>query len=314
MEKKAKIRPPSAAGQFYPEDKKELEKELNRMMEESQLPLINGEIFGLLLPHASYIFSGAIAVLGLKALRGKKFDSVIILSDSHYEYFDGVSVWPEGEWETPLGKIEVDKEIAGRIISFSKRFFSKQSVHLFDHTIEVQLPLLQKALGSFKLVPIVIGSEGKDWKKLAEAILESTKGRKVLIIVSSDLSHYPSYGEAKRADRAVLGAIESLDDEILNKTITKLEKRNIPGAQTFLCSKDSVRTLMNITKSLRGKAKILGYANSGDVGGEKDRVVGYGSMVFLKKESPAPEEKKELADISEPQWRALSEVSQLIIL
>ena len=312
MEKKAKIRPPSAAGQFYPEDKKELEEELNRLMAGSPASRINGEVFGLLLPHASYVFSGAVAALGMKAVEGKKFDAVIILADSHYEYFEGVSVWPEGEWETPLGKIEVDKEIAGKIISSSEGFVSRQSVHLFDHTIEVHLPLLQKTLGRFKLVPVVIGSEGKDWKKLAEVILDIMKKRRVLVIASSDLSHYPPYGEAKEADQAVLGAIESLDDKILDKSIAELEKKNIPNAQTFLCSRESAKVLMEIARNLEGKAKILGYANSGDSGGEKDKVVGYGSVAFFKEGDLALKEKEELADIAKPRWRALSGVNRLI--
>ena len=312
MEKKAKIRPFSAAGQFYPEDKKELEEELDRLIAESPSPGINGEVLGLLLPHASYVFSGAVAALGVKAVEGNKFDTVIVLADSHYEYFEGVSVWPEGEWETPLGKIEVDKETAGKIISSSERFVSRQSAHLFDHTIEVQLPLVQKALGRFKLVPIVIGSEDRDWKKLAEAIFGIIKGKKVLIIASSDLSHYPSYEEAKKADQAILKAIEGLDTEILDKNIAELKKKNIPDAQTFLCSRDSVKALMEITRNFGGKARVLGYTNSGDLRGGKARVVGYGSVAFFKEEGLAPEEKKELMDIAKPQWRALSGVNRLI--
>jgi MEMO1 family protein len=312
MENKAKIRPPSAAGQFYPEDKKELEEELNRLMAGSPASRTNGEVFGLLLPHAGYAFSGEVAALGIKAVEGRKFDAVIILADSHYEYFEGVSVWPEGEWETPLGKIKVDKEIAGKIISFSERFISRQSAHLFDHTIEVHLPLLQKALGRFKLVPIVIGSEERDWKKLAEAILGIIKGRKVLIIASSDLSHYPPYEEAKKADQTTLRAIESLDTEILDKNIAEMEKMNIPNAQTFLCSRDSVKALMEIARNFEGKARVLGYANSGDLGGGKSQVVGYGSVAFFKEGGLALKEKEELADIAKPRWRALSGVNRLI--
>ena len=173
------LRQPAVAGEFYPEGRKELGKIIDRLLVQAKPSAINGEIFGLLLPHASYVYSGPAAAYGFKAISGKSFDTVIIIGDSHYDTFDGVAVWPEGEWETTLGKIKIDENLAKKIISDSRRFFRRDSAHLWEHSIEVQLPFLQKTLKNFKILPIVFGSENKDWKLLAKTILNNVKNKKV---------------------------------------------------------------------------------------------------------------------------------------
>lgn len=258
-----KLRPPAVAGQFYPEDKKELEGMIEQFLAQAEPPKIDGEVFGLLLPHAGYIFSGPVAVYGFKAITRKDFNTVIIIGDSHYERFDGVSIWPEGSWETPLGKVEVDKSLAEKILSASDRFLVRDSAHLFEHSLEVQLPFLQKTLKDFKIVPIIFGSEDEDWQGLAEVILENIGGKKILVIASSDMSHYLPYQEAKVIDRQTL-------DSILNLSTENLE----------VCAKDSVKTLLKIAKNLKAKTKLLKYANSGDTAGDKLQVVGYGAVAF----------------------------------
>lgn len=257
------IRPPAVAGQFYPEDRKELETAIEELLIKVEPPQTKGEIFGLLLPHAGYIFSGPIAAYGFKAIAGQKFDTVIIMGDSHCERFDGVSFWPEGSWQTPLGEVEIDAELAKKMLAGSRRFFRRDSAHLFEHSIEVQLPFLQKTLKGFKILPIIIGSEDEDWQILAEKILENRKNRKILIIASVDLSHYLSYDKARKADEKTLSSIVSLNNQNLE-----------------VCASDSSKVLIEIAKKLGGKAKLLKYANSGDTAGDKSQVVGYGAVVF----------------------------------
>jgi AmmeMemoRadiSam system protein B len=256
------IRLPAVAGQFYPEDKRGLEKIINELLAKAEPTKIDGEIFGLLLPHAGYVYSGSVAAYGFKAVAGKKFDTVVIVGDSHCERFDGVAVWPEGIWQTPLGKVEVDGEAAKKIFASSQRCFRKDSAHLFEHSLEVQLPFLQKALKGFKILPIVFGSEDEDWQMLAETILKNI-GQKFLIIASTDLSHYLPYEEAKKIDEQTL-------NDILNFQSEKLE----------VCAADSTKTLIEVAKKLGGKAELLKYANSGDTAGDKERVVGYGTVAF----------------------------------
>lgn len=280
------IRSPAVAGQFYPGNKEELEMMIDEFLAQAKPPRIEGEVFGLLLPHAGYVFSGPVAASGIKAIAGKSFDTVILIGDSHHERFDGVSIWPAGFWETPLGKVEVDKELAAKILSASDKFMVRDSAHLFEHSLEVEIPFLQKTLKNFKILPIIFGSEDKDWKELAQAILENIRGKKVLIVVSSDLSHYPPHPQAQKADLETLEAILSLDPQELEKELT-------PNFQTYLCGADSVKTLMEITRTLGAKAKLLKYANSGDVSvGDKSQVVGYGAVAFYI------DEKEELLKIA----------------
>lgn len=279
---KEKIRFPAVAGQFYPEGKRELNKALESLFEDVEVPEIPGKIFGLVLPHAGYDFSGKVAACGVKAVSKEEIETVIIIGDSHYEYFDGVSVWPGGVWQTPLGNVEVDEDLAQKILSSSKRFLVRDSAHLFEHCLEVQIPLFQRTLKYFKILPIVFGSEDKDWRELAQAIIKSSEGKKVLIVASSDLSHYPPYKVAEKSDMETINAILSLDVVELKEKIKGLEKKNIANAQTFLCAQDSVKTLMEIAKFKKAKAKLLKYANSGDTGGDKNKVVGYSSIAFFK--------------------------------
>lgn len=260
---KEKIRLPAVAGQFYPGEKKELEKIIDQFLTQAKPPKIEGEIFGLLLPHAGYVFSGPVAAYGFKAIASKNFDTVIIIGDFHYERFEGISIWSAGHWQTPLGKVKIDKELASKILSASERFMVRDSAHLFEHSLEVEIPFLQKVLKNFEILPIIFGSEDEDWETLAQAILENTKDKKVLIIASSDLSHYLPYEEAQKIDKQTLEAI-------LNKNYQNLEA----------CARDSVKTLMKIAEILGAKAKLLKYLNSGDTAEDKLQVVGYGAIAF----------------------------------
>ena len=254
----------AVAGQFYPEEKSELEEMIDGFLGETEPSEIKGEIFGLLLPHAGYAYSGQIAAYGFKTITGKDFDRVFIITDSHCERFDGVSVWSAGEWETPLGRVGLDAELARQLLTTSPRFFRRDSAHLFEHSIEVQLPFLQKTIKDFKILPIVFGSENEDWQILAEAIFKNIN-KKTLIIASADLSHYLSYEEAKKIDKKTL-------DNILNLQNDNLE----------VCATDSTKTMIEIAKKLGGRAKLLKYANSGDTAGDKSQVVGYGAIAFYR--------------------------------
>ncbi len=272
------LRQSAVVGEFYPENKEELKKMIDGFISEAKTPKIDGEIFGLLLPHAGYDYSGHVAASGFKMVAGKNFDTVIIIGDSHYERFNGVAVFPRGEWETPLGRIKVNENLAQKITAGSRRFLRRDSAHLWEHSIEVQLPFLQRTLKNFKILPIVFGSENKDWKLLAKIILKNIKGKRVLVIASADLSHYLSYEKAKEIDKKTL-------NNVLNLKVNGLD----------ICAIDSAKTIIEITKKLRGRAQLLKYANSGDrvpagrVGdpstslrASKSRVVGYGAVAFIK--------------------------------
>ena len=277
-----KIRFSSVAGQFYPEEKGKLEEVIDNFLKGAKISSIEGEIFGILVPHAGYVFSGPVAAHCYKVIQGKNFETVVLIGDSHYEYFDGVSVWDRGEWETPLGRVEVDEILAKEILSFSKRFLVKDSAHLFEHSLEVQIPFLQKVLKNFKILPLIFGSEDKDWKDLAKAILKLMEKKKILIVASSDLSHYPPYEVAVEADKKTIEGILSSDPEKFKEKIENLKKL-FPDVDTFACAQDTIKTILEVSKNLKGKAKLLKYQNSGDtIYGEKTQVVGYSAIVFFK--------------------------------
>jgi AmmeMemoRadiSam system protein B len=282
IDQKEKLRFPAVAEQFYPEGEKELSQMIDKFLKDAKVPKIEGEIFGILVPHAGYIFSGPVAAHCYKAIEGKKFNTVVLIGDSHYEYFDGVSVWDRGEWETPLGRVKVDEELAKEILSFSKRFFVKDSAHLFEHSLEVQIPFLQKVLKNFRVLPLIFGSEDKDWKDLAKAILKLIERKKILIVASSDLSHYPPYEVAIEADKRTIEGVLSSDPEKFKEKIENLKKL-FPDVDTFACAQDTIKTILEISKNLKGKAKLLKYQNSGDtIYGERSQVVGYGAICFYK--------------------------------
>ena len=282
IDQKEKLRFPAVAGQFYPGEREELNQMIDEFLKNAKVPKIEGEIFGILVPHAGYIFSGPVAAYSYKAIQGKNFETVILIGDSHYEYFDGVSVWDRGEWKTPLGRVKVDEELAKEILNFSKRFFVKDSAHLFEHSLEVQIPFLQKVLKNFKILPLIFGSEDKDWKELAKAILKLMEKKKILVVASSDLSHYPPYEIALEADKRTIDGILASDPERFKEKIENL-KRLFPNVDTFACAQDTIKTILEISKNLKGKAKLLKYQNSGDtIYGEKSQVVGYCAIAFIK--------------------------------
>ncbi len=282
VDQREKLRFSAVAGQFYPGEKKELEEMIEGFLKEAKIPKIEGEIFGILVPHAGYVFSGLVAAHCYRAIQGKKFETVVLIGDSHYEYFDGVSVWDRGEWETPLGRVKVDEELAREILDFSKRFFVKDSAHLFEHSLEVQVPFLQKVLKNFKILPLIFGSEDKDWKELAKAILKLMEKRKILVVASADLSHYPPYEIAIEVDKRTIEGILRLDPEKFKEKIETLKKL-FPDVDTFACAQDTIKTILEISRNLKGKAKLLKYQNSGDtIYGEKSQVVGYSAVVFTK--------------------------------
>jgi AmmeMemoRadiSam system protein B len=149
---------------------------------------------------------------------------------------------------------------------------------LFEHSLEVQIPFLQKVLKNFRILPLIFGSEDEDWKDLGKAILKLMEKKKILIVASSDLSHYPPYEMAQKVDKITMEGILSSDPERFKEKIKNLEKL-FQDIETFACAQDTIKTILEISKNLKGKAKLLKYQNSGDtIYGERSKVVGYGAV------------------------------------
>lgn len=288
---KKQVRKPVAAGTFYPGNETELSSMIDEFLDKAELPQLKPYIRALIVPHAGYIYSGQVAAYGYKALIGKNISTVILIGNSHQEYFDGISIYPDGYFETPLGKVEIDTDFTKKLIEADNRIYFKESAHIEEHSLEVQLPFLQKILESFKIVPIIIGNQPGVVEILINA-LKPLMSDDILLIASTDLSHYPSYEDAKYADNKTITGILSGKKDEFKKAIIDLEKENIPNLQTCACGHDAIEAVMGLTEGK--KTQLLKYANSGDVSmGDKSQVVGYAAIVFMDSTS-SPQASSEL--------------------
>lgn len=279
------IRKAAVAGGFYPGSKPELENFVDTMLRQTTPSVIKGNIRGIIVPHAGYIYSGPVAAYAYKALEGQDIKTVIILSNSHTDWFSGISIYKEGSFETPLGLVEIDKAFAEKIMAASpKVIIERPSAHMREHTLEVQLPFLQRVLKNFKIVPLVFGNDDSALTTLLADALKKNIDDKTLIVASTDMSHYPPYDAASTADHQTIQAIQTGKAENLDATLKKLGGERVPNAETFLCGVSGVRTLLLVSQTLGfSNVHFLNYSNSGDsFMGDKSRVVGYSSFAFTK--------------------------------
>lgn len=272
------IRPPAVAGLFYPGLQTVLTRNLDELMLRAATRGKRGKLKGLIAPHAGYSYSGYTAATGYKLLKERPFSSVIIVGPSHREYFNGVSIYDGDAFKTPLGDVEVDAGLRDQLVHAWKDIALTDTGHAAEHSVEVQLPFLQRVLGSFSFVPVVMGDQRREYcKRLAEAIGEVCAGKDVLLVASSDLSHYHPYKVAIELDRMVLNQIEHYDPEGL---MEKLEAEELEA-----CGGGPVAAVMMAARKLgANSSQILHYCNSGDVSGEKDAVVGYVSAALFQEE------------------------------
>jgi AmmeMemoRadiSam system protein B len=271
------IREPVVAGVFYPDNPEVLSRDVKRYLENAKKEKLEGEIVALISPHAGYMYSGQVAAYAYKLIEGKAFDSVFVVAPSHRALFKGASLYDRGGYRTPLGVVPVDIDLSKKMMEKRKEIQFLPDAHSEEHSIEVQVPFLQVVLKSFKLVPIVMEPywSWETCQYLASAITETVRGKKVLLIASSDLSHFHSYNQAVKLDKIVLNHIERFDPEGLN--------RDLKGGHCEACGGGPIISIMLAAKALgANKGKALKYLNSGDVTGDRSRVVGYAAGVFYK--------------------------------
>lgn len=270
------IREPAVSGTFYPGNAESLKTEIGAYLDSACFDPVPGEIIGIISPHAGYMYSGPVAAYGYKTLVGKRFATVVVISPSHRIYFDGASVMAKGAYKTPLGTIEIDEEMADTLLSKYKLLSADAKPHRNEHSLEVQLPFLQVVLGQFRLIPIVMGSqETGNCRNLAGALFETIRdcGKEVLIVGSTDLSHYHPYPEAVRLDSVAVNHLTAYDLDGIAKAMEQ-EKLEACGAGPML-------TTGLLARMLGATAcTVLKYMNSGDITGDKSGVVGYVSSVF----------------------------------
>lgn len=273
-----KVKKPVFAGSFYPAERNQLEKRLDIYLKaaSTQTKRTSSHIFGLISPHAGYDYSGQVAAYAYNQIKDRDYKTVIIIGPSHQVPFRGISIYPVGSWETPLGTVQVDIKTAKTLMDNCNAIKVYPAAFAREHSLEVQLPFLQKTLKSFKIVPLAVGFiEKDDYKRLSDALLRllEQNPKDILFVASSDMSHYHSYNKASQMDRVTLKYIEHLDVDRLFE--------NLQNGNCELCGAPGVITLMMMASKLNAHVKTLNYANSGDVTGDKNRVVGYGATAFM---------------------------------
>ncbi|PID57481.1 MAG: AmmeMemoRadiSam system protein B [Ignavibacteriae bacterium] len=269
------IREPKVAGMFYPAEADELEKLIYHLLAQVNLKEKYNSVKGLISPHAGYVYSGQTAAYAYSTIRDKSYENVIVISPSHREYFDGISIYDGDAYKTPLGIIPVNKNLRDEFIKQSNIIFTSTKGHGAEHALEVQLPFLQVVQSNFKIIPIVIGAQNhKNIFGLADALF-NTIDDETLIVVSSDLSHFYSKEEALNLDSLVIEYIDHMDYKTLEHDL-ELKKCEACGGGGIV----ALLKTMNEKKNI--KAKVLEYCDSGDVSGDSEEVVGYLSAVLYE--------------------------------
>ncbi|HVP58575.1 MAG TPA: AmmeMemoRadiSam system protein B [bacterium] len=277
----SKVREPAVAGQFYPGDAKSLREMVSSMLAKAKPVDLKGRVVALISPHAGYVYSGQVAANAYRAVQGKQFDAVIVVSPSHHMYFEGSSIYREGPYKTPLGLIEIATDLADAMAKADTSVQFLPQAHAQEHAVEVQLPFLQMVLPPFKLVPVVMGDQSlESCKKLAGAIVAAAKGKNVLLVASSDLSHYHDYADAVRLDNIVIDHVKGYDPEGL--------VRDLDARLCEACGGGPIAAIMLAARELGAtKGVVLKYANSGDVTGDSSSVVGYMAAALVAEEKAA---------------------------
>jgi MEMO1 family protein len=281
---KGNRRAPAVAGMFYPSDTRELYQLIELSFKEQRfgpghLPpseeFNRRRIYGIVSPHAGYVYSGAVAANGYYKTSSMNFDRIVMIGPNHYGIGTGLATVRNGIWETPLGDVEVDSELASQIAENSGILDFDELAHSRDHCLEVQLPFLQYIKkNQFKIVPIIMIMQDKvTASEIGESIASSTRNLNTLLIASSDFTHYEPNDEAHRKDEELIKAILSLD---ISNFYTTFERLNVSA-----CGYGAIASIMTAAKALGAtKGELLRYATSGDVMGDTNNVVGYASIIF----------------------------------
>jgi AmmeMemoRadiSam system protein B len=259
------------AGRFYEGNRARLLSQLQDCIPPSKEKV---KALGIVSPHAGYVYSGKVA--GEVYAKIEIPGTAVVACPNHTGFPVDFSVWAKGEWRTPLGTSPIDEELASRILSCCKDAVDDEQAHLYEHSAEVQVPFLQHLKPDIRIVPIVVHSDDVGRLRafgqgLAEAVKAS--GKDVLLVASTDMTHFESHESAKARDKLAIDAMLEMDEEKLWKTVR--------GRKITMCGVAPTVAVIRAVKDLGAKrAELVRYATSGEVFGDYDRVVGYAGLIF----------------------------------
>lgn len=271
----ADIRPSPIAGQWYPGNPQRLAETVDRMLEAAPAASVPGEIVGLVVPHAGYVYSGPVAARAFRLVRGREVGRVVLVSPMHHPYADPVLSTAHGAYSTPLGVIEVD---AAALSALAEQVPIARVRRDPEHSLEIELPFLQRALGGpFSLVPLMLRDQSlAGARRLGRALAEVLgSAQQTLLVASSDLSHFYPDAAARELDQVMLERIAAFDAE----GVIEAEEQG----QAFACGRGAIATVLIAARELGADAvQIVGYGTSADASGDTSRVVGYGAAAIYR--------------------------------
>lgn len=276
----ADVRPSPIAGRWYEGNAKALSRSVDEFLDNAELPALDGEVMGVIAPHAGHVYSGAVAGYAFAALRSRTPSLVAVISPMHHPYYYPLLTTSHEAYRTPLGDIPVDRDALNEldVVLKSELDFGLSPVpHDPEHSLEIELPFLQRALKSdWTLLPVMVHSQDPQVAQgLGRALAQVLREKNFALVASTDLSHFYNQDTALKYDRAMLKTFESFDPE----SAYDLER----AGKGFACGLGAVTAVMWASRELgANKVKVLRHATSGDVTGDYSSVVGYGAAVILK--------------------------------
>jgi len=265
------VRRASVAGTWYPDNPTRLVAHLDGYLDRARVEDPAGRLRAIIVPHAGLMYSGPVAAFAYNVARRHQHSALVLVGPSHFVPFHGVSIWPEGEWETPLGPVPVERTLAAALASATAQIIELPAAHGREHSLEMQLPFIAHVLPDVPIVPMVMGQQTRETAfalgaALAQAV--DTHAPDALLVASSDLSHYEDANTAAALDQQVIQQVERLDPGALMRAL-EADPRHACGGGPMVSVLDAARRL-----GATG-ARLLQYADSGDVSGDKSSVVGY---------------------------------------
>jgi AmmeMemoRadiSam system protein B len=275
------LRRAAVAGSWYPGTAAAILREVDGYLAAAAVAPVTGRLVGLLAPHAGLRYSGPVAAFGYSLLRGRRELTAVLVGPSHRASFEGVALQARGAWQTPLGRAEIDEGLAAAVLSAGREaVFEDEGLHRDEHSLEMQLPFLQRLVPAARIVPMIMGTQSRsEVEALAVALAKALRGRDAVLVASSDLSHYQPAPVANRLDAVVVDQVARFDDAAL---LDRLEThRNVA------CGGGPIVAVMRAARTLGAdRSAVLRYADSGDAGEhDKSRVVGYLSAALLAEAS-----------------------------
>ena len=287
------VRKAAVAGRWYPERDRDLTAAVDAHLSSADAAVSGAsdsaqaselhEIVAIIAPHAGLMYSGAVAAHAYRQLRGRPIEVAVLVGPSHFEGFDGVAMYASGAFATPLGPVAIDDGCAAAVMAHLPLAHDRPSVHAREHSLEMQLPFLRRVLPDARIVPILVGWQTADTAlALGAALASAVRGRRAIIVASSDLSHYHDAATAARLDGIVIECVRRFDPDALQQSLD----RNPEHA----CGGGAMVAAMRAARALGAdRAAILDYADSGDVSGDKTAVVGYLAAALGRRSTPSSE-------------------------